>query len=219
MVEFLARRWFLLLLSAAIGLALLWPAGVRVVVERIPDRLVVILSLFLMAWSLPISRLLGTLRQPTAALWALAISYGLLPGLACLLQVLLPREDLRIGLLICASVPCTLSSAVVWTRLAGGNDAAAMLATVLSAATGWLATSFWLTGATRVETALSARAMMGDLLLVLVLPVVGGQLVRLWPVVVRLTIQYRTANGVAARLTVCVMLVKGVLAAARRRGN
>jgi sodium/bile acid cotransporter 7 len=214
MREFLARRWFLLLLGGAMGLALFWPASVRPVVNRIPDRLIVILSLFLMAWSLPVAQLIGTLQRPAGALWALLISFGLLPGLAWLARPLLPLEDLRIGLLICTSVPCTLSSAVIWTRLAGGNDALAMLATVLSAATGWLATSFWLTGTTRADTALSAQAMMGDLLLVMVVPVAVGQLVRRWPVVVWLTDRYRVANGVAGRLMICVMLIKGVLTAA-----
>jgi len=213
MREFLARRWFLLLLSGAIGLALLWPGSVHPVVSRVPDRLVVILSLFLMSWSLPASRLIGTLRRPGAALWAVTVSFGLLPGLAWLLRLLLPLPDLEIGLMICASVPCTLSSAVIWTRLAGGNDASAMLATVLSAATGWLATSWWLTRTTAIETSLSARTMMGDLLLVLVVPVAVGQLVRLAPLVVRLEYRYRVANGVLARLLVCVMLVKGVLVA------
>ncbi len=214
MRDFLARRWFLLLLLGAVGLALLWPAGVGAVVKWVPDRLVVILSLFLMSWSLPASRLIGALRRPGAALWAVAVSYGLLPGLAWLLQFLLPLPDLRVGLLICASVPCTLSSAVIWTRLAGGNDASAMLATVLSAATGWLATAWWLTSTTQVEAALSARTMMGDLLLVLVVPVAVGQTVRLWHRVVRLETRYRLANGVLARLLVCVMLVKGVVTAA-----
>ncbi len=214
MREFLARRWFLLLLSASIGLALAWPEGAHAVVRQVPDRAVVILSLFLMAWSLPIAHLLATLRRPTGALWALTISFGLLPGLAWLMQPLLPLEDLRIGLLICASVPCTLSSAVIWTRLAGGNDALAMLATVLSAATGWMATSCWLTWGTRVETPLSAQAMMGDLLLVLVVPVTLGQLARCWRLVVWWTVHYRAVNGVANQLLICVMLVKGVLTAA-----
>ena len=50
------------------------------------------------------------------------LSKYLLPLLACLLGPLLPLPDLGVGLLLCASVPCTLSSAVLWTRLAGGND-------------------------------------------------------------------------------------------------
>ena len=35
--------------------------------------------------------------------------------------------DVRIGLILVASVPCTLSTAVLWTRLAGGNEATALL--------------------------------------------------------------------------------------------
>lgn len=214
MRDFLARRWFFLLLSASIGFALLWPEWVRPCANSIPERLMVMLSLFLIAWSLSIGQLLETLRRPGGALWALAVSFGLLPGLAWFLRFLLPLDDLQVGLMICASVPSTLSSAVIWTRLAGGNDALAMLSTVLSSGIGWLATSYWLTVATRIETSLSAWTMMSDLLLVLIVPLTAGQMVRCSSFVVWLTEEYQVINGVVARLIICVMLVKGVLAAA-----
>jgi len=49
------------------------------------------------------------------------------------------------------SVPCTLSSAVLWTRLEAATDALALLITLPATSTAWLVTTAWLalaTGAT-----------------------------------------------------------------------
>src|SRR5262249_12557192 len=144
MRAFLAKRWFLLLLLAGLTLAGLRPGWLRPVVEPVPPRAVVACALFLMAWGLD-SRSLGrSLLRPLPALWAVAISYGALPALAWGVGRLMPLDDLRIGLMISASVPCTLASAVLWTRMAGGNEATALLAIMLTTCTSWLATTFWL---------------------------------------------------------------------------
>src|SRR5262249_25493788 len=135
---FLARRWFLLLLGAGLALALGLPGVLKPWAERLPLRGAVALSLFLTAWGLEGSRLGGALTRRWAALGALALGYGLVPALAWAAGPLLPLPDLRLGLLVIASVPCTLASAVLWTRLAGGNDALALLIVVLSTGLSWL---------------------------------------------------------------------------------
>src|SRR5205807_364601 len=82
---------------------------------------------FLMACSLESRSLFQALLRPWPALWATLLSYGLLPILGWLVGGLVAHEDLRIGLMLTASVPCTLASAVLWTRLAGGREATAQL--------------------------------------------------------------------------------------------
>jgi len=211
MRDFLARRWFLLLLAASVGLALLWPQPLRPWVDRLPTRGVVSLSLFLIAWTLPGSRLVTALLRPAGALWALTVSYGLLPLLACLLGPLLPLPDLGLGLLLCASVPCTLSSAVLWTRLAGGNEATALLAVILSTGSSFLVTTAWLTLSTGVTVVPAPTKLMTDLFLVLVVPVGLGQLSRLLPGVVRLVTRLHQANGIAVRVLVCVVILKALV--------
>src|SRR5689334_18012096 len=123
---FLARRWFLLLLAAGVGLAAVWPAGARPAMARVPLRGVVALSLFLMALGLEGRRLAAALRRPLPVLAGLLISAGAVPALALAAGAMLPGDDLRLGLLVIASAPCTLSSATLWTRFAGGNEALAM---------------------------------------------------------------------------------------------
>src|SRR5260370_10794978 len=146
MMAFLARRWFLLILAGGVGLALARP-GFFLWTGGLDPRVVVGASLFLMAWTLPSRRLGHELRRPWAALWALVLSYGLLPAAAWIIgPSLLP--DYGIGIQIIASVPCTLASAVLWTRLAGGNEATALLVILLSTASSWLLTTAWLALAT-----------------------------------------------------------------------
>jgi solute carrier family 10 (sodium/bile acid cotransporter), member 7 len=213
MTQFLAKRWFLLSLLGGLGLAALWPAALRPWTALLPSRVVVAVALFLMAWSLE-SRSLGrSLVRPWPALWAAAISYGAVPLLALGAGWLLPGpDDLRVGLLLMASVPCTLASAVVWTRRAGGNEATALLVILLTTCVGWLATPAWLR---LLGSAMPAGAdtpgMMGELLLVLVLPVGLGQLGRAVPPLARLATRLKGALGVVAQLLVLSVVVKGAV--------
>ena len=52
-------------------------------------------------------------------------------------------------MIVAATAPCTLASAAVWTRRAGGNDAVAILVTFITNATCFLVTPFWLILMTR----------------------------------------------------------------------
>jgi sodium/bile acid cotransporter 7 len=214
MLSFLSRRWFLLLLTVGVALSLLRPDWVRPLVGPWSPRAVVATSLFLMAWSLESRRLYQTLLYPWPALYAVAVSYGLLPALAWLAGPLLPLPDLGIGLLIIASVPCTLASAAIWTRMAGGNEATALLAILLSTSTSWLATPFWLARGTGTHAAADTSSMMAGLFLVLILPVGLAQLSRAVPVVARTVTRRKTLLNTASRLLVLVMMLKGVVAVA-----
>src|SRR5262249_20238256 len=160
------------------------------------------------------ARSLGrAVARPWPALWAVVISYGLLPPLAAAAGLLMPGpEDFRIGMLIMASVPCTMASAIVWTRRAGGNDAVALLVVVLTTSTGWFVAPLWLTafGAAQKVT-VSPVNMMRDLLLVLIVPVGLGQLARTIPPVARAAGQYKKLLGVVSQLLILAVIVKGAV--------
>jgi sodium/bile acid cotransporter 7 len=185
------------------------------VVGRLAPKPVVALALFLMAWGLDGRRLGQTLVRPGPVFWALAVSYGFLPAAACVVGTLLPSPDLQVGLLIIASVPCTLASAVLWTRLAGGNDAVALLVVLLGTAVSWLVTTFWLTLSTPARVSLDAAGLMRDLVLVLVVPVALGQGVRLLPGMARAAVQYRTLTGVVSRVLILAILLRAALGLAQ----
>lgn len=88
--------------------------------------------------------------------------------------MLLPRP-LAMGLLVTASTPCTLASAAVWIRRAGGNDAIAMVVTILTNSTCFLVTPIWLLWFTRTKVDLDWQKMVGQLALLVVAPMVLAQ--------------------------------------------
>jgi sodium/bile acid cotransporter 7 len=134
MRAFLARQWFLLALLGGILLTLAWTDAVAAVVNLLPPRLAVALVLGLTATSLDTRQLLRALARPGPVLLGLASSFGLLPLLGWLSSALLPVVDFQIGLLVATSVPCTLAAAIIWTRMGGGNEAVALLITLLTSA-------------------------------------------------------------------------------------
>src|SRR5437016_5722231 len=112
MKNLLLKRWFLVLMLAAVLLAWSFPRPLRSCIGWLEPRAVVAVALFLMAWGLESRSLVSAILRPLPALWAVVISYGALPALAWLGGRCLLEGDLRIGLMIIASVPCTLASAV-----------------------------------------------------------------------------------------------------------
>jgi sodium/bile acid cotransporter 7 len=189
-------------------LAALRPEWLRPMTARVPPRGVVGLALFLMALGLESRSLWRAARRPLPALWALGLSYGALPALGWLAGLLVSEPDYRIGLLIMTSVPCTLASAVLWTRMAGGCEATALLVILLTTATSWLATTAWLTWTTGAAVGVDTAAMMRELLLVLVAPVALGQLLRAFPPLVRLVYRGRAFLGVVSRLLIVSIILK-----------
>jgi solute carrier family 10 (sodium/bile acid cotransporter), member 7 len=160
-----------------------------------------------MAWTLPSRSLAAEIVRPGPALWAVVLSYGALPAAAWFLGAWLP-EDLRLGTLICVAGPCTLASAVLWTRLAHGNEATALLITVFSTSTSWLITTSWLTGLTGTMVALDPGALMLDLLVNLILPVGVGQLCRAVPVLFAVATRRRTELGVVSQLLILAIVIR-----------
>jgi sodium/bile acid cotransporter 7 len=203
-----SRQWFLIALFFGVALASLRPSWVRPVVDPIPTRAVVGVALFLMAWDLESRHLWAAVRRPWPAVWAVSISYGVLPALGWLAAPLLSSPDYRIGLLVIVSVPCTLSSAVLWTRMGGGNQATALLVILATTGTSWLITTAWLTWATGLAVGVHGTALMRELFLVLVVPVGLGQLARLFRPLVRLVVLGRKPLGIVSRLLVFAIILK-----------
>jgi sodium/bile acid cotransporter 7 len=219
MKDFLARHWFLLLLTAGLALALGRPGWVEPYTHPLPPLLVVALALFLTAWGLDGRRLYEAIARPLPALGAVALSYGLLPALGLLAGRLLPDPEYRVGLLIITSVPCTLASAVIWTRLAGGGEATALLAVLLTTGTSWLVTTAWLKAGTGTAVRLDTAALMSGLFLALVVPVGLAQLARAVRPLARLADRGRASLGVGARLLTLAIILKAVVDAGSRLGE
>jgi sodium/bile acid cotransporter 7 len=210
MAAFLVKRWFLLVLLAGIGVAAFWPATLFWT-EWVQPQPIMALALFLAAWTLESRSLFQSFVRPWPALWAVAISYGFLPALGWLSGLLLPVVDFQIGLMICASVPCTLASAVLWTRMAGGNEATALLSTFLTTNLSWLATTAWLAWSTGRDVPINSTAMMTDLAVILILPVGIGQLARASTALRELATRRKALLGVVSRLLILVIMLRAAV--------
>jgi sodium/bile acid cotransporter 7 len=93
--------------------------------------------------------------------------------------------DLKLGLLIAASVPCTMAAASVWTRRAEGNDAVSLLVTLITNGMCFLVTPAWLSigarwfGLADTSDAFTFGDMVLRLTLAALLPAVLGQILRI----------------------------------------
>jgi solute carrier family 10 (sodium/bile acid cotransporter), member 7 len=208
MRHWLTRYWFVLLLLAGVLIASLSPRLLLPLTAKLEPRVVVSIALFIMAWTLESRALFRSVLRPAPALWAVILSYGLVPGLAWLAGSVVSQPDLRTGLLLIASVPCTLASAVIWTRMAGGNEATALLVVLLTTALSWLVTTGWLALTTATRTSVDAASMMRDLALVLILPVGVGQACRIVPMLVKTATRFRPVLDVVSRLLILSIILK-----------
>ncbi|MCH7751407.1 MAG: bile acid:sodium symporter, partial [Planctomycetes bacterium] len=184
MHETLKRRWFLLVLTATLVAGITWAPKLASFAESIPRDAIIAAVLLAMALPLRIDTMWATLRRPGPALLAVAINLVLVPLLAYAASQLLVDDELAIGMIIAAAVPCTLASAAVWTRLAGGNDAVSLLVTMITNLSCFLVTPAWvrfLVG--RGDASVPFDDMVVKLFVLVVLPIVAAQLLRLIPAV------------------------------------
>jgi len=189
----LARHWFTGCLVAAIAVGCVWPAPGCLVYEGLGGVHVFIVTvLFLSAVSLKTSAIVAGFRNFRGLGTALLAGYVFMPlaawgaGRALLLGDGQGMEALFVGLLIVGALPCPLASAVIWTRLGGGNDALALAVTVVSNGINFLVAPViflcivpaWVEMG---EVTLAARllGMIGSIFLVVGLPVGAAQLARI----------------------------------------
>ena len=213
MGNFLRKRWFLC------GLLILIPAGfalgsglradqVTAISARFAgtaSRCVVAVVLFLMSLTLDSRKLLAALRAPGPVVWATAVNHGVMPLLAIPLMSLQQSDDFAVGLMIAASVPCTMAAASVWTRKAGGNDAVSLLVTVLTNGLCFAITPFWLRMGLGDVVALDIWEMMQRLFVTALLPIAAGQVSRCRMEVRGFADRAKTPLGVVAQC--CILLL------------
>ncbi len=176
---FLLRQWFLLGLAAVLTVGFVFPTPVQGLAQSAVIRNGIVAGvMFLTALPLQTAVVWQTLSRPGPALLASAVNIGLVPLLAWWMSRV-AHGDLATGVIVASTAPCTLASAAVWTRRAGGNDAVAVLVTLLTNATCFLWTPFWLVQMTRQSTEIDIGQMVSDLGLLVVLPMTLAQLLRI----------------------------------------
>ena len=211
MLDILKRRWFLIVLLATLVSGALGAPQLADFADAFPKNGVIAIVLFVMALPLKTETVYQAIRRPGPALLGVAVNMMLLPILAFGASQLLPY-DLALGTIVAATVPCTLASAAVWTRLAGGNDAISMMVTVITNVGCFAATPAWLSVlAGQGGTEIAFGEMSQKLLLLVVAPMVAAQLLRLLPAVARFADRHQPRLSLFAQVGVLSIVLLGAI--------
>lgn len=217
-MSFLGRHWFLVALAVLLAIGLTQGTALEGLVAQLPRNAIVAAVMFLMALPMQFRELTTALGNVRASGLALGLNVVAAPLLAWGLSYLLP-PSLALGLVITAAVPCTLASAAVWTRRGGGNDAIALLVTLVTNLACFLVLPFWV-GLYRGES-FDLREGMGaklawDLFWLVVVPVIVAQGLRLWAPLAAFATTHKLPFSMSAQIGLLAMVFIGASEAGRR---
>ncbi|MBE7466486.1 MAG: bile acid:sodium symporter [Planctomycetes bacterium] len=207
--QILAQQWFILLLLAAVAAGSAYPAPGQWADEHLSTKPFIFVLLFLTGLTFEAGELWSGLKAPRPMFLSLAGTYLLLPALlyAAALYFGL-HAPLGAGLLVLGAAPTTLASAVVWTRLAGGHAALAVVLTVLSNALSVVlgpAVLYALAGESLKRPFLE---IVLNLVLMVLLPIAVGQVGRRFLAAWLAT--QKTLLNVLPRVLICGVIVMAV---------
>ncbi len=216
MLTFLVRRWFLCALAIVLVVGMAWPERLESLTRWAALRYSIVAGvLFLMALPLQARTITDALRHPLPAALASLLNLWMIPLLAWGLVALVPRElfdeATRYGILVAATAPCTLASASVWTRRAGGNDAVAMMVTVTTNLVCFVVTPAWLWAMTGAAAEIDVSAMVRKLGLLVVLPMAAAQLLRLSRTVGDAAVRHKRVLSILAQCGILSMVFLGAI--------
>lgn len=175
----LSKHWFLWAIAGCLIVGYLAAEPLRPLRASTLFRDGIVFTvMLLMGLSLHPESIRRSFRRPFPAVAAILLNILWVPVLVLPFRWLLP-DGLYGGLVVAALVPCTLASASVWTRKAGGDDSIAIVTTVVTN----LACVLVVPLGMRLlladsQTEISLPAQMQKLALIVVLPLVLAQFVR-----------------------------------------
>ena len=219
------KHWFLLGLACVAFAAFQWSDSFEVYTRWVPTRWIVMSVMLLNGLSLETAELVRSLKRPGQVVMAVFWGYFIVAFLGYPASGLLHElhRDFALGLLIISAAPTTLSSSIIWTRMAGGNDAFTLLVTVVSNSVSFLAVPAILLLTVGRFISLNPLDMIGKLVLVVLLPVVVAQLLRQVRFVAGLASRHKTSLSTLAQLLILNMVfvgaVQGILQMGRKGGS
>ncbi len=208
------RHWFVIVLTAAVVVGLRWPDHFEWLVRWVDPGWNVAAVMLLNGLALDSGQFLRSIRRPLQVLAAVFGGYLIVASLGYCASILLAptSSDFALGLLVISAMPTTLASAVIWTRLAGGNDAFALVVTIASNMLSFVAAPVILFVTVGSLISLDPFEMVPKLALVVILPVIVGQaLSRIGGVSSRLS-RHKVVVSVLSRLLTILIVFTAVTA-------
>lgn len=191
-MESLKQRWFLIGIVVVFGLALSAPTigapGGILALGPWQDALFVVMFLAT-GVALRTAELGSALGHWRLHVLTQGFNLVLIPLIAAMVDPLLGwlavPPSWRLGILVTLCLPMTISSCVLLTRIAKGSEAAALTQATLGGLLGIVVTPLWLLLLAGGHVDIDAGRAMSHLALVVVLPVLVGQLLqRAWPTII-----------------------------------
>jgi sodium/bile acid cotransporter 7 len=174
----LAKQWFLLALGCCFALGYVAAGPLEPLLRQTVLRSGIVFSVM---WAMGVTLRADTIRRslarPLPSLLAIGINVAIVP-LLCMPAAWLLPDFLFGGLFVATIAPCTLASASVWTRKAGGDDSIAMMTTVVTNLACLLVVPIGISLVLAETTEVSATDQMGKLATVVVAPLVLAQIMR-----------------------------------------
>ena len=213
MVSVLRQHWFVILLALLFGVGYHQSSRFQSLMEwQVLRDLIVFSVMFAMGITLPAGKILNCLQAPKPCLLAILTNMLFVPILVLPCYFFLPTQ-LFGGLFVTALVPSTLASASVWTRRAGGEDAISMMTTVVTNLSCILVvpTGIWLV--LRQEVQVDPSDQFWKLLLLVALPLVLSQSIRLGGLALWAD-RNKSKFGLAAQMGILSMVFLGSVSSA-----
>ena len=177
------KQWFLIALACLLSLGMAFAPALTPLQETVALKwTIVATTMFLMVLKFSFGDITESLRRPQAAILATIFNSALMP-LTVWPFIGLVGMEIGAGMVATFAAPCTLVSAAVWTRRAGGDDRIAILVTLITNLFCFLTTPFWVWLMVRSdqETSVSFGKTVVKLLSFVVLPIIVAQVARLNP--------------------------------------
>lgn len=214
----LKRYWFLFALAAVLALGFTAAEALAPLADAAVLRGAIVFSVLLvMGLTVQPAAAVARLRDPRAAGLGSLVNAGLLPLLGWWVAPYL-EGGLAGGLVVAVVVPCTLASASVWTRQAGGDETTAMMVTVLTNLGCFLVAPLWLSVLLErtVDVAFGPQAI--KLAGLVVVPLCFAQLLRRLGAD-RVVDPQRKRLSIAAQLGILAMVLLGASKTGRLLGS
>lgn len=174
----LAKHWFLIALGVCFAIGYFAHEPLKPLLGYTYLRSGIV---FAVMWGMGVTLKADAIRQslarPLPTVIAIAINIVAVPVLSLPAMWLLP-DHLFGGLFIATIIPCTLASASVWTRKAGGDDSIALMTTVVTNLACVFVVPIGIALVLSQQANVSAIDQMLKLAIVVVAPLLLAQLMR-----------------------------------------
>ena len=209
MGNFLKKQWFLISLFVAMAIGFWLANELKSLSDSFAIRYsIVFLVMLAMALPLEFSAFVDVVKKPTAAALACGLNLGAFPLLTAISLAFFDSSTAA-GFVVVGATPCTLASAAVWTRRAGGNDAVAIMVTVITNLFCFIVSPAIIWAILGSATQIEPGPLLIRLALLIVLPIGIAQISRLNSNVRQFSANRKPALSLFAQVGILLMVVIG----------